>query len=122
MFKILGKNHPRFGISISEDIIAKMSEVQRRIDRTGEKNPREMLGRIHSSDTLAKMCVAKGGGTIYVYDTQGSLINTFCSARKAAASFNTNHQLIMRYVRDGKIFKEQWFLSTSLIYSDIKKS
>ena len=70
MFKILGKNHPRFGISISEDIIAKMSEVQRRIDRTGEKNPREMLGRIHSSDTLAKMSVAKGGGTIY--DTQGS--------------------------------------------------
>ena len=25
MFRILGKDHPRFGISISEDIIAKMS-------------------------------------------------------------------------------------------------
>lgn len=49
------------------------------------------------------------------------VVNIFCSARKAAASFNTNHQLIMRYVRDGKIYKEQWFLSTSLIYSDIKK-
>jgi len=24
-----------------------------------------MLGRIHSSDTLAKMSVAKGGGSIY---------------------------------------------------------
>jgi hypothetical protein len=50
------------------------------------------------------------------------IVNTFCSARKTAAFFNTNHQLIMRYVRDGKIFKEQWFLSMSLIYSDIKKS
>jgi hypothetical protein len=48
MFRILGKNHPRFGISISEDIIAKMSEAQRRINRTGEKkNPQQMLGRIH---------------------------------------------------------------------------
>lgn len=43
-----------------------MSEAQRRINRTGEKkNPQEMLGRIHSSDTLAKMSVAKEGGTIY---------------------------------------------------------
>ena len=49
------------------------------------------------------------------------VVNTFCSARKAAASFNTNHQLIMKYVRDEKIYKKQWFLSTSLIYSDIKK-
>jgi NUMOD3 motif len=66
MFRILDKDHPRLGISISEDIIAKMSEAQRRINRTGEKkNPQEMLGRIHSSDTLAKMSVAKGGGTIY---------------------------------------------------------
>jgi hypothetical protein len=37
MFRILDKDHPRLGISISEDIIAKMSEAQRRINRTGEK-------------------------------------------------------------------------------------
>lgn len=37
------------------------------------------------------MSVAKEGGTIYVYDTQSSLANTFSSAKKAAASFNTNH-------------------------------
>jgi hypothetical protein len=49
------------------------------------------------------------------------VVNIFCSARKAATSFNTNYQLIMRYVRDRKINKEQWFLSTSLIYLDIKK-
>lgn len=37
MFRILGKDHPRFGISISENIIAKMSKAQRKIDRIGEK-------------------------------------------------------------------------------------
>jgi hypothetical protein len=49
------------------------------------------------------------------------VVNTFYLARKAAASFNTNYQLIMRYIRNEKIYKEQWFLSTFLIYSNIKK-
>jgi len=120
MFGIIGENHPRFGIFLSADIIANMSKAQKSIDRTGQKNPRGMLGRIHTSDTLAKMSIAKGVGTIFVYDTQGSLVNTFISARKAAVFFNTNHQIIMRYVRNGGIFKEQWILSRSLISSDKK--
>jgi hypothetical protein len=33
------------------------------------------------------------------------IVNTFYSARKVAISFNTNHQLIIKYVRDGKIYK-----------------
>lgn len=34
------------------------------------------------------MSVVKGGGTIYVYDSQGTLVNTFSSARKAAEYFD----------------------------------
>ena len=63
------------------------------------------------------MSVAKGGFTIFVYDTQGSLVNTFCSARKAAEYLNTNHQAIMRYIKNGLIFKKQWILSSILISS-----
>lgn len=59
MFGITGENHPRFGMFLSEDIIANMSEAQKRVDRTGEKNP--MYGQNHSPDTLAKMSIAKGG-------------------------------------------------------------
>jgi group I intron endonuclease len=91
IFGITGENHPRFGISISNDTIAKMGKAQRRIDRTGDNYPRKMLGRTHTPDTLAKMSVAKGRGIIYVYDTQGSLVNTFSSTRKAAVFFNSNH-------------------------------
>lgn len=29
-----------------------------------------------------KMSLVKGGGTIYVYDSQGTLVNTYCSARR----------------------------------------
>jgi glutamate synthase domain-containing protein 3 len=59
------------------------------------------------------MSIAKGGGTIYVYDTQGSLVNTFSSAREAGKEFDTSHQTIMKYVRNGKKFRNEWILSTS---------
>lgn len=86
--------------------------------KTGENSSRS--GVSPSNDIITKMNVAKGGGTIYVYDTQSSLVNTFSFARKTVASFNTNHQMIMRYVKNGKIFKKQWFLSTFLISLDKK--
>jgi len=110
-----GENHPRFGISLTDNVITNMKEAQKKIDRTGIKNPRGMLGLNHSPDTLVKMSLAKGGGTIYIYDTHGSLVNSFHSARKAAEFLKTDHQVIMRYLRSGKVFKEQWILSTSFI-------
>lgn len=115
MFGKTGENHPRFGISLTDNIIANMKEAQKKIDRTGIKNPRGMLGHTHSPDTLVKMSLAKGGGIIYIYDTHGSLVNSFYSARKAAEFLKTDHQVIMRYLRSGKVFKEQWILSTSFI-------
>jgi group I intron endonuclease len=117
MFGITGKDHPRFGISLSDDIINNMSEAQKKVDRTGGNNP--MYGKQHCSETIAKMSIVKGGGIIYVYDLQGSLINSFSSARKAAKFFSTNHQAIMRYVRNGEIFKEQWKLSSTLISNKV---
>jgi hypothetical protein len=40
------------------------------------------------------MSVAKGGSTIYVYDSQGSLVNSFSSARKAAVHFKCSYPTI----------------------------
>lgn len=61
---------------------------------------------------------AKGGGTIYVYNSDKSLlVNSFPSARKAAVYFNVSYKTILKYMRNGLIFKEQWFFSTSLITS-----
>jgi group I intron endonuclease len=79
---------------------------------TGENHP--IFGKNHSIISKAKMNIIKGTA-IYVYDTQGSLVNIFYSARNAAEYFNSHHQTIMKYVRNGEIFKEQWILSISLI-------
>ena len=37
-------------------------------------------GKILSPETKAKISAAKGGDTIFVYDSKGSLYNTFISA------------------------------------------
>lgn len=106
--KFSGENHPMFGKSHTDFTLEKMSNA-----KLSENNP--MYGKCHSADTKLLMSIAKGGGTIYVYDTQGSLVNTFTSAREAAKEFGTQHQTILRYARNGNIFKDKWRFSTSLI-------
>lgn len=108
----------RLGTLHSDESIAKMSEVQKNIDRTGVKNP--MHGRIgdlhptfglsHSIASKAKISEAKGT-TIFVYDSEGSLVNTFNSANKAAEHFNCSHTTIIRNAKNNKLFKDNWYLS-----------
>jgi len=57
--------------------------------------------------------IAKGGGTIFVYDTNGSLVNSFNSARKAAVHFNSSHATIKRYCLNRALFQNKWILSTT---------
>jgi sensor domain CHASE-containing protein len=52
---------------------------------------------------------------IFVYDTQGTLIYTFSSGRKAAEHFNCDNKTIMKYARNNSLFKDKWKLRTSLI-------
>ena len=101
MFGRTGENHPMFGKTLSAETKAKMSEAHQ--------------GKTFSAETLAKLSIAKGGGIIYAYDLNGTLVNTFPSARKAAIFFESNFNTILKYARNGNIFKEKWILSTSLI-------
>jgi hypothetical protein len=41
-----------------------------------------MLVRTHTPDTLVKMSIVKGGSIIYVYNIQGSLVNTLILLEK----------------------------------------
>ena len=115
----IGEKNPRgmLGKSLSAEVIAKMSAAKKgenhpMYGKTGNSHP--MFGKSHSAETLAKMSATKGT-PIYVYDTQGSLENTFSSANKAALHFDVSKTTILKYAQDGQIFKEQWTLSTFLI-------
>jgi hypothetical protein len=83
--------------SLSEETKLKISEAIKGIPKTeGHKT---------------NLSIVKGGGTIFVYDTQGSLVNSFSSARKAAEHFKSSHPTIVRYVKNGQLFQDKWKLS-----------
>ena len=98
-----GENNPMFGKTQTEGSKALMS-----LAMIGENNP--MFGKFHSTETKAKISLALGK-TIFVYDTNGSLINKFSSANKAAKSFHCNHNTIISYAKTGKVYKEKWIFS-----------
>jgi len=104
---MIGINHGR---THSKDTLALMSKAL-----SGENHG--FLGKTHSPETVAKISISKGGGSIYVYDTQGILINSFTSARKAALHFECSQNTILKYAKDGNIFKDKWKLSKNLSYS-----
>jgi group I intron endonuclease len=117
-----GENHPFFGKNHSSETLQKMSEAQ-----SGKNNP--MHGKSHSLESVSKISIARplrggrgppgggGGGTIFVYDSEGILVNTFCSTRIAAENYKCSHVTIANYLISGKLFQGNWILSKSLIYS-----
>jgi hypothetical protein len=87
---------------------------------SGENHPN--FGKSHCVETITKMSNAKGGGSIFVYDTQGTLVNGFSSARKAAKNLNSHHLTIMTYAKNGKLFKKKWYQSIVKDSSDSTKA
>src|SRR5688572_15723139 len=59
-------------------------------------------GKCYCAETKAKMSEAKGT-LIYLYDSHGSLVNTFLFARKAAEYFKVCHKTIIKYTRNGRM-------------------
>lgn len=106
-----GVNHPLFGRTHSAETKEKMSKAHKGKSLSTETKAK--LSKPLTEETKAKMSISKGGGTIFVYDSKNLLINTFGSTRKAAEFFKCSHVTIAKYVKNRKLFKEQWVLSTS---------
>lgn len=71
-------------------------------------------GKLNSAETRDKISITSGT-IIYVYSSDKStLINTFCSANKAAESFDCSTNTILTYAKSGKLLKDKWILSLSL--------
>lgn len=120
--KFSGENHPLFGKTHSEETLGLIREAL-----SGENNP--MFGKSHSAETLAKMSSAQKGKIfsaetkakmsvakktiIYVYDAQGTLVNSFCSGKETAKYFKCSYMTIYRYTDKNRLFRDQWILSTS---------
>lgn len=98
-----GENHPFFGKTHSAETKALMS-----LTRSGENSA--MYGRNHSAESKIKMSAAQGS-TVFVYDSNNTLVNTFTSVRKAGEFFNCSPTTIKKYIITGQIFQDKWILS-----------
>jgi group I intron endonuclease len=102
-----GNLNLKFGKSLDAEHKGKISEGKK-----GALNPN--FGKEFSADHCAKISATRGGGSIFVYDTNRTLVNSFISARKAAEYFNCSHATISNYIKSGKLFKNKWILSISI--------
>lgn len=121
-----GENNPRgmldkphsektktlISLRMSGRIVSKETKALISLTNSGNNHP--MSGKTHTTEAKEKISATQGTA-IFVYDSQGSLVNTFSSARKAAEYFDTSHITIMRYTKNGRQFKDKWILSTFLI-------
>jgi len=83
----------KFGKPLDAEHKGKISEGKK-----GALNPN--FGKEFSADHCTKISAARGGSTIFVYDTNKTLVNSFISARKAAEFFNCHHVTISNYIRE----------------------
>jgi len=69
----------------------------------------------HSDESKNKISISNGT-PIFVYQNEGLIyINSFPSAIKAGEHFNVSYHTILKYTKNGKLFKNEWILSRSLI-------
>jgi len=109
--KITGENHHLFGKNHTFSTITKLSgENNHMFGRKGELHP--MYGKSPSIETRTKSRITQGTA-IFVFTLDGTLINTFSSAREAGEFLNCSHTTVVRYVRNKNLFKGKWILSSS---------
>lgn len=126
ILKIAGSS---LGYKHTEESKTLMVKIQNSMDKTGGNNP--MFGKTHSAEAKAKISESRKGKTrsaetiakisatqgtaIFVYDSVGTLVNSYTSARKAAIHFECSQSTILKYAQNGQKFQGNWILSTSLV-------
>jgi group I intron endonuclease len=120
MFGKTGERSPLFGKSHSSESLEKMRKPRSEKAKLNMSKPlseahkaklsKAHKGKVHSSDTLAKISAARGTA-IYIYDSNSFLVNTFTSATLAGKFFKCSKTTILRYANNDKLFKGQWILS-----------
>lgn len=107
---LLKMSEAKFGLTHSEETKAKISAKIKEV--LSDSAIRTKMNVPKSEEHKAKLSAVKGTA-IFVYDINGTLINTFSSFREAAIFFNSSHPTISKYSINGELFQGKWILSTS---------
>ncbi len=132
--RISGENNYFYGKTHLSEALVKMSEAKigenhHLFGKPSEKHP--MYGRSHTKEAIQKMSLARKGiikteehkakisksmsKQVFVYSSANPTIlsHEFSSISEAANHFSCNVMTISKYIKNKKLFQEQWFLSLS---------
>jgi len=74
-----------------------------------------MYNKNHSEESKNKISISNGT-SIFVYLSDGKiLINSFSSAIKASEFLNVSYHTVLKYIKNGKLLKNKWIITTYLI-------
>lgn len=107
-----GENHPMFGVTLTELTKAKMSAAKKGVKLSQETRAKLSYAASNKTDEhIAKTKAALG--TAVVSNLETNETREYPSIREAARALKTSDVTIGKYVKNSKIFRGSYLISTS---------
>jgi group I intron endonuclease len=74
----------------------------------GENNP--FYNRNHSLESKLRMIEANSAYSVYIYNSIRKLLVIYPSVRTLARLINSNHSTIVSFIKNGTLFRGEWYL------------
>ena len=75
----------------------------------GENNP--FYNKNHSLDSKLRMIEANSAYPVYIYNSFRKLLVIFPSVKPLAKLINSNHPTIVSFIKNGTLFRGEWYLT-----------
>ena len=75
----------------------------------GENNP--FYNKSHSFESKLRMIEANSSNPVYIYNSFKILLVVFPSVRTLAKLINSNHSTIVSFIKNGTLFRGEWYFS-----------
>jgi group I intron endonuclease len=75
----------------------------------GDNNP--FYNKNHSVESKLRMIEANSAYSVYIYNSFRKLLVIFPSVRTLAKLINSNHSTIVNYIKNGTMFRGEWYFS-----------
>ena len=120
-YNVLKKGYSSIGYKHTEAVKEMLSELakdRRHSDKTkalisralvGENNP--FYNKNHSVESKLRMIEANSAYPVYIYNSFRELLVIFPSVGTLAKLINSNHSTIVSYIKNGILFRGEWYFS-----------
>lgn len=120
-YNVLKQGYSSVGYKHTEETKSLLSELAKNkihSDKTksliskalvGENNP--FYNRNHSTETKIRMIEAKSAYPVYVYNSFKELLVVYPSVNTLANLIKSNHPTLVSFIKEGTLFRGEWYLS-----------